>query len=54
MPVLTELDRADLEVVVEMEVDFIAASFVQHKTDVEYIKEQLTELGGSDIQVGLP
>ena len=53
MPVLTSKDRSDLEMAVAMEVDFIAASFVQSKADVEYIRDQLSELGGSDIEVSL-
>ena len=53
MPVLTAKDRADLEMAVAMEVDFIAASFVQSKADIEYIRDQLSELGGSDIEVSL-
>ena len=51
IPCLTEKDRADLEVGVEVGVDYVALSFVQRAEDVIELKEALTALGQPDIPV---
>jgi pyruvate kinase len=51
MPVLTSKDKQDLELLAQCEVDFLAVSFVQSKSDIEYIKEELSVLGASEVQI---
>ena len=51
IPSLTEKDRADLAVGVEVGVDYVALSFVQRAEDVMVLKEALRELGQPDIPV---
>jgi pyruvate kinase len=50
LPVITAQDRRELEVAVEKEVDFVAASFVRSGDDVYEIGKHIDELGG-DIPV---
>jgi len=50
LPVITTQDRRELEVAVEKEVDFVAASFVRSGEDVYEIGRHIDELGG-DIPV---
>jgi len=50
LPVITAQDRRELEVAVEKEVDFVAASFVRSGEDVYEIGRHIDELGG-DIPV---
>ena len=48
---LSEKDKADLIFGIENQVDFVAASFVSTKSDIESIRTFLDENGGSDIDV---
>jgi pyruvate kinase len=50
LPVITEQDERELEVAAEMDVDFVAASFVRHGADVYRVSEELDELG-ADIPI---
>jgi len=50
LPVITEEDARELEVAAEMEVDFVAASFVRDGDDVYRVSEALDDLG-ADIPV---
>ncbi len=50
MPFLSEKDIADIKFGVEMDMDFIAASFVQRASDVLAIRRVLEEVGG-DMQI---
>jgi pyruvate kinase len=45
MPALTEKDLEDLKLAVELEVDFVALSFVRHPDDVIACRSQLEALG---------
>ncbi|MFW5938228.1 MAG: pyruvate kinase [Halanaeroarchaeum sp.] len=45
LDVVTEKDRADLELAAEKGVDFVAASFVRNAADVLAVSEQLESLG---------
>ncbi|MWV40966.1 pyruvate kinase [Natrialba sp. INN-245] len=45
LDIVTEKDRADLELAAEKEVDFVAASFVRDAEDVYEVSEVLEELG---------
>lgn len=51
LPALTDKDRADLRFGAENGVDYIAASFVRRKSDVEEIRRVLDENGGGDIGI---
>lgn len=48
---LSEHDKADLLFGIENEVDFVAASFVSTKSDVEAVREFLNKNGGEDIDI---
>jgi pyruvate kinase len=51
LPSLTERDEADIAFGVEHEFDFIAASFVRSKQDVDAIRTALQKYGGDDIRI---
>ena len=51
LPSLTARDEADIVFGVEHEFDFIAASFVRSREDVEAIRHVLKRHGGEDIQI---
>jgi len=51
MPYLSERDEADLRFGVEMDVDFVAASFVRRKEDVIDVRNFLNYYGGHRIKV---
>ncbi len=50
-PYLNEQDKSDLLFGIKNDVDFIAASFVSTKKDMEELKNFLTENGGGDIDL---
>ena len=50
-PYLSEQDRADILFGIEQGVDFIAASFVSTRQDVQDIRDLLDANGGSDIEI---
>jgi pyruvate kinase len=50
LPVITEQDRAALQVAADKEVDFIAASFIRTGEDIYEIRDALDELG-ADIPI---
>ena len=50
MPFLSEKDIADIKFGVEMDMDFIAASFVQRASDILAIRRVLEDVGG-DMQI---
>ncbi len=51
MEYLSEQDRKDILFGIEMDVDYIAASFVRTARDVEIVRELLDKNGGQDIKV---
>lgn len=51
LPALAEKDKSDLKFGCEQDVDFVAASFIRKKEDVEEIRELLAQNGGSDIKI---
>ena len=51
MPYLSEQDEKDIRFGIEMDVDYIAASFVRTAHDVEVIRELLNKNGGRDIKI---
>jgi pyruvate kinase len=50
-PALTEKDRADVQVGVELRVDYIALSFVRRGEDIRNLKRVLTNLGQPDLPI---
>lgn len=51
MPYLSEQDESDLRFGIEMDVDFVAASFVRCKEDVIAIRKLLNYYGGHNIKI---
>lgn len=51
LPALAEKDKKDLIFGCEQNVDFVAASFIRKKSDVEEIRAFLNEHGGKNIQI---
>ncbi len=50
-PSLTDKDRKDVALGVELDVDFMAMSFVQRKEDIELLREELKKYGREDIHI---
>jgi len=51
IPAITEKDRVDLEFAVKHDVDYIAASFIRRRSDIETLREILKSHGGEEIAV---
>ena len=51
MPYISEADEKDLRFGVEMDVDFIAASFVRRKEDLIALRKYIDYYGGHDIRI---
>ena len=51
IPAITEKDKIDVRFAVEQQLDYIAASFVRRRSDIEHLRELLAEHGGSEINV---
>ena len=51
IPAITDKDRDDLKFAVEHQLDYIAASFIRRRSDIEGLRELLRELGGSELNV---
>jgi pyruvate kinase len=50
-PYLSEADKQDLLFGIKNEIDFVAASFVSNKSDMEAVRTFLNENGGEDIDI---
>ena len=50
-PSLTEKDRHDIKTGIDLDIDFIAMSFVQHENDIETLRKELEFLGRPDIHI---
>jgi pyruvate kinase len=50
-PYLSEADKQDLLFGIKNEIDFVAASFVSTKSDIESVRTFLNENGGEDIDI---
>lgn len=46
-PSITAKDRADIRFAIEMDVDYVAVSFVRRAADVENVRKYVTKLGGT-------
>jgi pyruvate kinase len=51
IPAITDKDREDVAFAVEQQLDYIAASFVRRRSDVENLREILRALGGGELNV---
>jgi pyruvate kinase len=50
-PYLSEADKQDLLFGIKNEIDFVAASFVSNKSDIQAVRTFLNENGGEDIDI---
>ena len=51
IPAITDKDREDVKFAVEQKLDYIAASFIRRRNDIEDLRQLLHELGGSELNV---
>jgi pyruvate kinase len=51
IPAVTEKDREDVAFAVQHKLDYIAASFIRRRSDIEGLRELLHSLGGDEIYV---
>jgi pyruvate kinase len=51
IPAITEKDKDDLKFAVEHQLDYVAASFVRRRSDIEQLRALLLGLGGKEISV---
>lgn len=51
VPAITEKDREDLRFAVDQKVDYVAASFVRRKENIEELRSLLHSLGGPEILI---
>ncbi len=51
IPAITEKDREDVAFAVAHQLDYIAASFVRRRSDIEELREILRSLGGEELNV---
>jgi len=51
IPAITEKDRIDVAFAVQHHLDYIAASFIRRRSDIEELRALLTSLGGDDVNV---
>jgi pyruvate kinase len=51
IPAITDKDREDVKFAVEHQLDYIAASFIRRRSDIEDLRELLRELGGTEINI---
>jgi len=51
IPAITEKDEVDVRFAVEHQLDYIAASFVRRRSDIEDLRELLHEHGGDEVKV---
>jgi len=51
IPAITDKDKIDVAFAVKHHLDYIAASFIRRRSDIQDLRELLTSLGGDDINV---
>jgi pyruvate kinase len=51
IPAITDKDRVDVKFAVEQKLDYIAASFIRRRSDIEGLRELLREYGGAETNV---
>ena len=50
-PFLSEQDKSDIAFGIENDIDYVAASFVSNKRDVDDLREYIMSLGGGDVGI---
>jgi len=51
IPAITEKDRVDVQFACEQKLDYIAASFIRRRSEIEGLRELIRESGGDDVNV---
>ncbi|HEY3054250.1 MAG TPA: pyruvate kinase [Thermoanaerobaculia bacterium] len=51
IPAITDKDREDVKFAVEHQLDYIAASFIRRRSDIEDLRQLLSDHGGNEINV---
>jgi pyruvate kinase len=51
IPAITDKDKVDVQFAVEQQLDYIAASFVRRRSDIEHLRALLATHGGTEINV---
>jgi pyruvate kinase len=51
IPAITDKDREDVKFAVDHKLDYIAASFIRRRSDIEGLRQLLHDLGGSELNV---
>jgi pyruvate kinase len=51
IPAITDKDRDDVKFAVEQQLDYIAASFIRRRSDIEGLRDLLRECGGTELNV---
>ncbi|HEX9983495.1 MAG TPA: pyruvate kinase [Thermoanaerobaculia bacterium] len=51
IPAITEKDREDVRFAVQHQLDYIAASFIRRRSDIEDLRRMLKEFGGEELEV---
>lgn len=51
IPAITDKDREDVKFAVENKLDYIAASFIRRRSDIEGLRDLLREYGGEELNV---
>ncbi|HSP15819.1 MAG TPA: pyruvate kinase [Thermoanaerobaculia bacterium] len=51
IPAITDKDRQDVKFAVEHQLDYIAASFIRRRSDIDGLRDLLREVGGSELNV---
>jgi pyruvate kinase len=51
IPAITDKDRVDVKFAVEQKLDYIAASFIRRRSEIEGLRNLLHEFGGDDLEI---
>jgi len=51
IPAITEKDRVDVQFACEQKLDYIAASFIRRRSEIEGLRELIRECGGADVNI---
>src|SRR6185369_1059367 len=51
IPAITDKDRVDVKFACEQKLDYIAASFIRRRSEIEGLRELIRENGGADVNI---
>jgi pyruvate kinase len=51
IPAITDKDRVDVQFAVEQQLDYIAASFIRRRSEIEGLRELIRSFGGYDVNI---